>query len=148
MRLKVGDPAPDFNLPAHSGKEVRLADFRGRKWVVLYFYPKDETVGCTAEACAFRDSYSVFQETRAEVLGISADSIESHRRFAARNRLPFPLLSDKDNKIRQLYGVPATYGLIPGRVTFIIDKEGIIRHIFDSQFNPEAHIQEALHAIK
>lgn len=125
-----------------------MADFRGRKWVVLYFYPKDETVGCTAEACAFRDSYSVFQGTRAEVLGISADSIESHRRFAARNRLPFPLLSDKGNKIRQLYGVQPTYGLIAGRVTFIIDPEGKIRHIFDSQFNPAAHIPESLRAIQ
>ncbi|MBI2845732.1 MAG: peroxiredoxin [Chloroflexi bacterium] len=146
-RLKVGDTAPDFSLLAHSGEQVRLAQFRGKNWVVLYFYPKDETLGCTAEACAFRDNYSAFQQAGAEVIGISGDSITSHRHFSYRNRLPFPLLSDEENAVRKLYGVQPTYGLIPGRVTFIIDPQGKIRHIFDSQFNPEAHIQEALQFI-
>lgn len=144
LPIKVADPAPDFSLPAQSGERIHLADFRGRKWVVLYFYPKDETLGCTAEACAFRDSYTVFQEAGAEVIGVSSDSVDSHRRFAAEHRLPFLLLSDTQNEVRRLYGVPSTYGLLPGRVTYIIDKQGRVRHIFDSQFNPPAHVQEAL----
>ena len=116
----------------------------GKKWVVLYFYPKDYTLGCTKEACSFRNHYKTLQEAGAEVIGISSDPVESHDRFAQDYNLPFTLLSDEGGKVRSLYGVPSTLGLVPGRVTYIIDKEGIVQHIFNSQYNPQAHVQEAL----
>ncbi len=143
-RVQVGDPAPDFTLPAQSGEMVRLHDLVGTKAIVLYFYPKDETPGCTKEACSFRDSYDVFKEAGAEVIGISSDSQQSHQQFATRHRLLFLLLSDRDGAVRKRYGVPATFGLLPGRVTYVIDRQGIVRHIFSSQFTPEKHITEAL----
>lgn len=146
--MKTGDPAPDFELPDAAGKSVRLSDFAGKRPVVLYFYPKDETPGCTAEACAFRDSHEAFRETGAEVIGVSSDSEESHRKFAERHRLPFTLLSDHGGKVRKLYGVPPTMGLLPGRVTCVIDKKGVVRHVFDSQFNPKKHVSEALRILK
>jgi len=141
--VQVGDKAPDFTLPSQMGDNVALAEYFGKKNVVLYFYPKDETIGCTKEACAFRDSYDVFTDLGAEVLGISGQSIESHKSFASHHGLPFILLSDADNRVRQLYGVPATMGFIPGRVTYIIDKKGIVRHIFNSQYQPAKHVGEA-----
>jgi peroxiredoxin Q/BCP len=125
---------------------VRLSDFRGRP-VVVFFYPKDDTPGCTAEACSFRDRYEAFAEAGAEVVGISSDSPESHRRFAARHGLPFLLLSDADGAARSAYGVPRTLGLLPGRVTYVIDAQGVVRHIFNSQFRPARHIEEALGAL-
>ncbi len=146
--MKTGDPAPDFELPDAAGKKVRLKDFAGKRPVVLYFYPRDETPGCTAEACAFRDSHEAFRETGAEVIGVSSDSEESHRKFAERHRLPFTLLSDHGGKVRKLYGVPPTMGLLPGRVTCVIDKKGVVRHVFDSQFNPKKHVSEALRILK
>jgi peroxiredoxin Q/BCP len=148
MRLKVGDPAPDFALPNQDGEEVRLSGFRGKKAVVLYFYPKDETPGCTVEACAFRDSYEDFLEAGAVVIGVSSDSAESHEKFAARHRLPFILLSDEGEKVRKLYGVSSTLGLLPGRTTFVIDAEGIVRYHFSSQFRPKKHIDESLRVLK
>jgi peroxiredoxin Q/BCP len=147
-KVKVGDPAPDFTLPNQSGQMVNLHDFMGQKIVVLYFYPKDFTSGCTAEACAFRDSYDVFKEAGAEVIGVSSQSVDSHNRFAVANTLPFILLSDEDGKVRKLYGATSAFGLMPGRVTYIIDKKGIIRHTFSSQLNPTKHIEEALRIIK
>ncbi|ELR99117.1 peroxiredoxin [Gloeocapsa sp. PCC 73106] len=146
--LKVGDRAPDFSLLNQSGETVKLSDFLGKKSVVVYFYPKDDTPGCTAESCAFRDSYQVFQEAGAEVIGISGDSTDSHRGFATKYNLPFVLLSDNNNQVRKLFGVPATLFILPGRVTYIIDKEGIVRHIFDSQLDFKAHIDEALKTLK
>ena len=146
-QVQVGDVAPDFALPSQAGNEVHLSDFLGKN-VVLYFYPKDNTGGCTAEACAFRDSYEVFTGAGAEVLGVSSDSVETHQQFATRQKLPFILLSDSNGIVRKLYGVPATFGILPGRVTYVIDKEGIVRHIFSSQFTPEKHIEEALRIIK
>ncbi len=146
-KVEVGDIAPDFTLPDQSGKPVSLRDFRGSKNIVLYFYPKDNTPGCTAEAKAFRDSYEVFKEAGAEVIGISSDSEESHQQFAAQCQLPFILLSDRDSAVRKLYGVPATLGLLPGRVTYVIDKQGVVRHIFSSQFAPQKHIAEALQVL-
>lgn len=143
-KIKVGDQAPDFTLPSQSGELVSLSDFLGKKWVILYFYPKDYTLGCTKEACSFRDHYKILQEAGAEVIGISSDSVESHGHFARDHNLPFTLLSDENGEVRRLYGVPSTLGLVPGRVTYIIDKEGIVRHIFNSQYNPQAHVQEAL----
>jgi len=125
------------------GDTVTLSDYLGKKNVVLYFYPKDETTGCTKEACAFRDSYQVFADLGAEVLGVSGQSIESHKSFASHHGLPFLLLSDEGNKVRELYGVPSTLGFIPGRVTYIIDKKGIVRHVFNSQYQPGKHIEEA-----
>jgi thioredoxin-dependent peroxiredoxin len=148
MEIKVGDNAPDFTLPSQMGDKVKLSEFFGKKNVVLYFYPKDETIGCTKEACAFRDSYDVFTKLGAEVLGVSGQNVESHKGFASHYGLPFLLLSDVDNRVRQLYGVPTTMGIIPGRVTYIIDKKGVVRHIFNSQYQPEKHVQEALDMLK
>ena len=143
LAVKVGDKAPDFTLPSQMGDNVTLSEFFGRKNVVLYFYPKDETIGCIKEACAFRDSYEVLTDSGAEVLGISGQSVESHKNFASHYGLPFLLLSDVDNKVRKLYGVPSTMGFIPGRVTYIIDKKGFVRHIFNSQYQPQKHVEEA-----
>lgn len=147
--VKVGDRAPDFTLPTQkSGATFHLYDLIGKSAIVLFFYPKDNTPGCTTEACSFRDSYEVFQEVGAEVVGVSSDSEASHRRFANKYKLPFILLSDLGGVVRQFYGVPATFGLLPGRVTYVIDKQGIIRHIFSSQFAPQKHIIEALRVLQ
>jgi len=148
MKIKVGDKAPDFTLSSQMGDNVTLSEYFGKKNTVLYFYPKDESPGCTREACKFRDRYEVFTNLGAEVLGISSDSLESHKSFATHHGLPFILLSDEDNKVRELYGVSSTMGIIPGRVTYIIDKKGVVRHIFSSQFQPEKHIEEALKILK
>ncbi len=145
-KVQIGTLAPDFALPTQSGTKVNLSDFRG-KAVVLYFYPKDNTPGCTAEACAFRDSYEVFKEAGAEVIGVSSDSTDSHQQFAQRNQLPFTLLSDEDGSVRKRYGVPAKFGIFPGRVTYVIDKEGVVRHIFSAQFAAEKHVTEALNIL-
>ena len=125
------------------GDNVTLSEYQGKRNVVLYFYPKDETTGCTKEACAFRDRYDVFTALGAEVLGVSGQTVESHKGFASHHGLPFLLLADVDNKVRQLYGVPANMGFIPGRVTYIIDKQGVVRHVFNSQIQPEKHVEEA-----
>ena len=148
MAVKVGDKAPNFTLPSQMGDEVTLSEYIGKKNIVLYFYPKDETRGCTREACEFRDRYDIFTNLGAEVIGISAQSVESHKSFATHHGLPFLLLSDEKNEVRKLYGVSATMGIIPGRVTFIIDKKGVVRHIFSSQFQPEKHIKEALKVLE
>lgn len=147
-RVQVGDSAPDFALPTQNGELVRLSDFLGKQAVVLYFYPKDNTTGCTAEACAFRDSYEVFKDAGAEVIGVSSDSEESHQEFAAQHRLPFVLLSDRNGELRRQYGVPTTFGLLPGRVTYVIDKQGIVRHIFSSQINVQKHVTDALETLR
>jgi len=127
---------------------VSLRDSLGEKPVVLYFYPRDDTPGCTKEACAFRDSFEEFRRLDAEVIGISSDSVESHRNFAKNHDLPFTLLSDGEGKVRRLYGVPNTLGLFPGRVTYVIDEEGVVRHIFSSQLGMEKHVEEALKALR
>ncbi len=146
-KVQAGDRAPNFTLLAQSGAPVSLGDFLGKTDIVLYFYPKDRTAVCTAEACAFRDSYEIFMDAGAEVIGISSDSVESHRQFALEHRLPFTLLSDGGGVIRKRYGVPTTFGL-PGRVTYIIDRQGIVRHIFNSQFTSEKHVAEALQTLQ
>ena len=148
MGVKVGDIAPDFTLPSQMGDNVTLSEYFGKKNIVLYFYPKDETRGCTREACEFRDQYDVFTELGAEVIGVSAQSVESHKSFAAHHGLPFILLSDEKNEVRKLYGAASTMGVIPGRVTYIIDKKGMVRHVFSSQFQPTKHIEEALKVLK
>ena len=145
---KEGDPAPKFRLPSGSGGYLSLDDFLGKKNVVLYFYPKDRSAGCTREACGFRDSYSAFKGLNAEILGVSPDGQNSHDRFVKEEKLPFPLLSDSDGSLRKAYGVKPTLGLIPGRATFVIDKHGIIRYIYSSQFRPGQHVREALVALE
>lgn len=148
-KVQVGDSAPDFTLPTqHTGAVFHLFDLLGTSSIVLYFYPKDETPGCTAQACSFRDSYEVFKEAGAEVIGVSSDSQASHHHFASTYHLPFILLSDTNGELRKTYGVPATLGVLPGRVTYVIDKEGIVHHIFSSQFAPEKHIVEAIRALQ
>src|SRR6202167_5085112 len=142
-----GMPAPDFELPDQNGRLVRLSQYRGKSSVVVYFYPKDDTTGCTIEACRFRDDFSQFQATGAVILGVSDDSTESHDRFASKYNLPFTLLSDKGGRVRKLYGVKKTFGVIPGRVTFVIDRQGIVRHVFLSQSSPARHVEEALVAL-
>ena len=146
--IGVGDKAPDFTLPSNSGEQVTLYDRIGEKAVVLYFYPKDESSGCTAEACAFRDSYEAFTDLGAEVIGVSSDSVERHVSFAGKNKLPFTLLSDEGGKVRKLYGVPSTLVVLPGRVTYVIDRTGTVRHTFNSMLNFGAHVTEALDAVR
>ena len=148
MKVNVGDKAPDFTLPSQMGDNVTLSEYFGKRNVVLYFYPKDETRGCTREACEFRDRYDVFTSLGAEVLGVSSDTLESHKSFATHYGLPFLLLSDEKGEVRKLYGVPSSMGILPGRVTYIIDKKGVVRHIFNSQLQPEKHIEEALRILK
>jgi len=144
QKVDVGDQAPDFTLPDQTGTPVRLSDLVGRKTVVLYFYPKDQTPGCTIEARAFRDSYDAFTAAGAEVIGVSGDSVASHRRFAANQGLPFLLLSDRDGKVREQYGVEKTLGLLPGRVTYVIDRDGVVRHVYSSQLRVTRHSRESL----
>jgi thioredoxin-dependent peroxiredoxin len=144
--LAAGAKAPDFTLEDQNGRRVSLADLRGRN-VIVYFYPKDDTPGCTREACSFRDQYTDFTDAGAEVYGISSDSPASHRAFAAKYELPFTLLSDPDGKVREAFGVPATLGLLPGRVTYVIDRQGVIRHAFNSQLSPARHVAEALQVL-
>jgi len=143
LTVKIGDKAPDFTLPSQMGDNVTLSEYLGKKSIVLYFYPKDETAGCTKEACTFRDNYEELANLGAEVLGVSGQSVESHKSFATHYGLPFILLADVDNKVRELYGVPSTMGIIPGRVTYIIDKKGIVRHVFVSQTQAQKHVEEA-----
>jgi thioredoxin-dependent peroxiredoxin len=146
--IQVGDQAPDFTLPSQSGEQVRLSDRLGKQVVVLYFYPRDDTKGCTAEACAFRDSYEVFTGAGADVIGISSDSVERHAAFAGKHKLPFTLLSDKGGQVRKSYGVPAALGVVPGRVTYVIDRQGTVRHVFNSMTNIGKHISDALQVVR
>lgn len=147
-RVEVGDKAPDFMLRSQRGDLVSLKDYLGRKAVVLYFYPKDMSPGCTKEACAFRDSYEAFKDVGAEVIGISSQSEESHSIFSTTYTLPFLLLSDEGGKVRKMYGVPSTMGIVPGRVTYVIDREGVVRLVFNSQTNIEGHVSETLRVLK
>ena len=146
--IQAGDKAPDFTLPSQSGEPVRLHDRLGERVVVLYFYPKDDTPGCTAEACAFRDSYEVFTGAGAQVIGISSDPVGKHAAFAGRHKLPFTLLSDQGGHVRKNYGVPAVLGLLPGRVTYVIDREGAVRHVFNSMTHIGQHINSALEVVR
>jgi peroxiredoxin Q/BCP len=146
--INVGDPAPDFTREAHTGQTVTLSDYRGRSAVILFFYPKDGTPVCTKEACSFRDNYGAFAGAGAAVIGVSSDSLESHRAFAAQRQLPYLLLSDADGSLRTLFGVPKTMGIFPGRVTYVIDQEGIVRHVTNVQLSAHRHIEEALEAVR
>jgi peroxiredoxin Q/BCP len=147
--VAVGDKAPDFTLLDQSGSPVSLADLLREHVVVLYFYPKDETLGCTKEACAFRDSYEVFTEAGAQVVGVSDDSVDSHASFAGHHRLPFVLLSDPGGTVRTTYGVtPSLFGVLAGRVTFVIDRQGVVRHVFSSVSRIGQHVEGALAAVQ
>ena len=146
--VQVGDKAPDFTLVSQSGEQVRLYDRLDSRVVVLYFYPKDETRGCTAEACAFRDSHEVFAEAGAEVIGVSSDSERKHAAFADHYKLPYTLLADEGGRVRKSYGVPAVLGLIPGRVTYVIDRTGTVRHVFNSMINIGQHVGDALAMVR
>jgi thioredoxin-dependent peroxiredoxin len=146
--IQVGDKAPDFALPSQSGEPVRLHDRLGERAIVLYFYPKDNTPGCTAEACAFRDSYEVFTDAGADVIGVSSDSVARHAGFAGQHKLPFTLLSDQGGRVRKSYGVRATLGVVPGRVTYVIDRGGTVRHVFNSMTNIDRHVSEALEVVR
>lgn len=146
--VKVGTKAPDFNLPSQEGKMISSAEFYGKKPVVVYFYPKDETPVCTKEACAFRDSFQDFKDAGVEVIGVSSDSPDSHKKFAEKHRLPFTLLADQKGELRKAFGVPSTFGVMPGRVTYVIDKDGVVKYIFNSQLEGEKHMTEALRVVK
>jgi thioredoxin-dependent peroxiredoxin len=145
---RIGDRAPTFSLPAHTGEVVSRADFRDRSVVVLYFYSKDKTPICTREACGFRDAYEDFVRAGAVVVGVSPDSAASHQAFAAARRFPFLLLSDADGSLRRAYGVPKTLGIMPGRVTYVIDRDGVIRLVFNSQLGADRHVSEALSVVR
>jgi len=148
MQLKVGDKIPNFKVKDTNGNDFDSQEMIGQKPLVIYFYPKDNTPGCTVQACGFRDQYEDFTDLGAEVIGISSDSVESHQKFTQQFRLPFTLLSDSDKKIRKLFGVPPDwFGILPGRATYVVDKDGTIIMIFDS-VKAEQHIQKALEAIK
>ena len=149
MALTTGDKIPYFMLADQYGKEISIEKLLMQKSLVIYFYPKDETAGCTRQACAFRDHYQDFTDAGADVIGISSDSKDSHGKFAEHHNLPFILLSDEGGEIRKQFGVPADlFGLLPGRVTYIVDKQGIIKYVFNSQVRIGTHISEALRILK
>jgi peroxiredoxin Q/BCP len=149
MAIQVGETAPDFSATCADGRALRLSDFRGQKAVVLFFYPADDTLICTKEACAFRDSYEAFVEAGAEVIGISGDSDASHQAFAGKHHLPFHLISDADGSLRKLFGVPRSLlGLMPGRTTYVIDKQGVVRLVFTAALASQGHVDQALAAVK
>lgn len=146
-RVQVGDRAPDFSATTHDGKKISLADYLGKRALVVFFYPKDGTPICTQEACAFRDSYEQFIDAGADVIGVSGDNAESHGAFARQHKLSFPLISDADGKLRKAFGVPKTMGIFPGRVTYVIDQAGIIKQVFSAQFASDEHVRQALIAV-
>ncbi|KAK3131848.1 hypothetical protein QOZ80_6AG0512290 [Eleusine coracana subsp. coracana] len=143
-KVNKGSVPPSFTLKDQNGKPVSLSKFKGKP-VVVYFYPADETPGCTKQACAFRDSYEKFKKAGAEVIGISGDDAASHKAFAQKYRLPYTLLADEGNKVRKDWGVPADlFGTLPGRQTYVLDKNGVVQYIYNNQFQPEKHIAETL----
>lgn len=148
MALDIGDTIPFFKTIDSNGDEFDSSSIIGVKPAVFYFYPKDDTPGCTKQACSFRDQYEDFKDLGAEVIGISSDGVTSHIRFAAKFKLPFILLSDGDKKIRQLFGVkPHLFGLIPGRATYVVDKNGVIQMVFNN-LSANDHISKALKAVQ
>jgi peroxiredoxin Q/BCP len=146
--VRAGDRAPSFSLSSDDGTVVALADVLAKGPAVVFFYPKDETAGCTAEACAFRDAYEAFQEAGATVIGISSDSAASHGRFRHKHGFQFLLLSDPGGRVRAEWGVPKTLGLLDGRSTYVIGKDGVVSRVFHSQVRVKRHVEEALTALK
>lgn len=149
MSIEIGDQIPSFKLPDQNGNQFDIEQFKGRKKMVIYFYPKDDTPGCTKEACSFRDNYEDFKDLDCEVIGISSDGIEKHKSFAQKHNLPFTLLSDEKKEVRKQFGVKGNFlGLIPGRETFVVNKEGKIVHKFNALFESEKHMEEAKKVIR
>ncbi|MFW6259789.1 MAG: peroxiredoxin [Tangfeifania sp.] len=147
-KIEKGDKLPEFSLPDQNGLMRDMKDFIGKSNIVLFFYPKNDTPGCTREACAFRDHYDDFADAGAEVFGISGQSVKSHKKFAEKHNLNYPILSDQGNKVRKMFGVPSgLFGLVPGRVTYIADQSGKVIYIFDSQTNVEQHVKKALEVL-
>jgi len=148
-QISVGSKIPAFELKDQNGQWFQIDAVLGKKNLVIYFYPKDDSPGCTKEACAFRDQFEVFEDADALIIGISAQSVESHYNFAQKHRLNYTLLSDNKNKVRKLFGVPANFfGLISGRVTYVINKEGKVVYMFNSQIQAEKHVDEALRILQ
>jgi peroxiredoxin Q/BCP len=148
-KIEVGNRLPEFSLPDQNGNLFDVATVVGKKKLVIFFYPKDDTPGCTKEACFFRDQIEVFQDVGALVIGISGQSVKSHKKFADKYSLTYSLLADVDDKVRKLFGVPANiFGLLPGRVTYIVDLNGNIVHIFKSQMQLMQHVDEALRIVE
>lgn len=146
--IEVGDKIPSFSLLNQYGEQVSIDRFLGKPFVI-YFYPKDDTPGCTAEACQFRDAYADLRDLDAEVVGISSDDPASHLAFAEKFNLPFVLLSDLDNEVRKHFNVPGSFfGFLPGRVTYVIDADGIVRHMIRSQIDIKRHIRETIRQLK
>ncbi|RYZ42638.1 MAG: peroxiredoxin [Myxococcaceae bacterium] len=147
--LQEGDAVPDVTLKGPGNAPVRLRDLLGDKALVIYFYPRDDSPGCTVQACSLRDQYEDFKDAGADVVGISSDSAESHEKFVAKHKLPFRLLSDPDGAARKAFGVGTNFlGLLPGRVTFIADRAGTIRYAFDSQMQVKKHVSGALDVVR
>jgi thioredoxin-dependent peroxiredoxin len=147
--LDVGDRVPDFSLPDHRGGTFELAAQLGRGPLVLFFYPKDDTTGCTAEVCGFRDATPELAAAGAKVWGISSDSVASHQRFAGKHAVPYDLLADEGGEVRKLFGVgKALFGLSDGRVTFVLDSSGVVRHRFDSLIRATKHVDEAVATVR
>jgi peroxiredoxin Q/BCP len=148
-KIETGSKIPSFTLPDQHGNMVDINTLIGKKNLVIYFYPKDDSPGCTKEACYFRDQFEVFNQADALIIGISGQSVESHKKFADKYRLSYTLLSDTENKVRKLFGVPTNMlGILPGRVTYIADKSGTVVHIFNSQGQATRHVDEALRVLK
>jgi peroxiredoxin Q/BCP len=148
-KIEIGSVVPDFSLPDQNGNMFTIKSVLGKKNLVIYFYPKDDSPGCTKEACYFRDQFEVFNEADALIIGISGQSVESHKKFAGKYRLSYALLSDEDNNVRRLFGVPTNMlGLLPGRVTYVVDKTGKVVYIFNSQVQVTQHVDEALRILK
>lgn len=147
-KLQEGDKLPEFSLLDQDGNTVTNKDLEGKP-LVIYFYPKDDTPGCTAQACSFRDNFADFEDIGAKVVGLSADSPDSHKKFAEKHRLPFTLLSDKKNQLRKKFGVPGSlFGILPGRVTYVFNKDAKLVYTFNSQLKAKQHMQEALDQLK
>ena len=148
-QLEVGDRAPSFTLQDQSGTSVSLDGMLGKGAIVIFFYPKDGTPGCTTEVCSFRDSSAELAAAGAQVYGVSSDSVQSHRTFADKHRLPYSLLADEGGKVREAFGVPrGLLGLMDGRVTYVLDAGGIVRHKFEAMLRAGKHVDEALGTVR
>ncbi len=148
-KIEINDLVPNFSLKDQFGNDFELSSVLGKKNLVIYFYPKDDSPGCTKQACSFRDQFDVFNQANAMIIGISSQSVESHKKFAEKHRLNYTLLSDENNQVRKLLGVPTNLiGLISGRVTYVTNKEGKVVYIFNSQIQAEKHVEEALNILK
>tara|TARA_Y100001968_G_scaffold333689_2_gene398401 strand:+ start:840 stop:1358 length:519 start_codon:yes stop_codon:yes gene_type:complete len=147
MTLEVGQKVPDFRIPNQEGKLIDLENIKS-KYLILFFYPKDNTPGCTIEACSFRDNYKKLKELGAEIFGISSDTVESHKNFALKYDLPFTLLSDKGGNLRDDLYVPKAFGIFPGRSTYILDKKGNILFKYTNLLNGKSHVTESISFLK